>query len=649
MQLKLIVLGIIAGSILSLSAQSFDDYIQKADEYWNQGELRSSELPIQEGLQKAIIEKNKSYEALFLTKLLALKIEQENHLEADVYFPRIISLALELKDSMLLANAWNIKARQLMYNQQFNDADSLYKKVWSVYKNFPEDIIVAYHYNDKGFLEEARGNYKQAAQYFIQSIALFEKNKDEIGLANTFANIASTYFHLHEKSKAVYYAEQSLQLRLKIGDKEGIAHVYELLVRIYYTEEQYDSAQFYQSKYIEYATKSGKKKTLAEAYAHLAVIYASKNQYEKGVIQLQEAIRIAETIHHPQLVAWYLLCAEMYAELGNLKQMDACYSFAWQLIEKHSILTSKRDYFWSKYQFYKKSNQEKEALSNYEQYVFYKELVINENVKNQISQLEIQYDLQKKNTQIAIQESNRIRQNLYINLLLLAMLVVLLTGFIVFIRYSYRKKLEQKNILLAERNRISSELHDEVGSSLSAINIMSYFNENQIIIEDSKLKEKLRKINYNTQQVMESISDIVWSLHPDNERMPAIISKMKWFAHELLEASEIDYHFTIEEGVEKEKLNPEKRKDFYLVFKEALNNAAKYSKASRIEITISKNEPFLILKIKDDGVGMNINESHTGNGIKNMKNRALQHQGEFSITSEKENGTVVTLSFPYTS
>ncbi len=229
----------------------------------------------------------------------------------------------------------------------------------------------------------------------------------------------------------------------------------------------------------------------------------------------------------------------------------------------------------------------------------------------------------------------------------LAILLMVISGTVfafLFNRMLLRKKLEQKKILLSERSRIASELHDEVGSTLTAINLMSYATANKIEEPESKLQ--LNKISQNTQSVMESISDIVWSMNPDNDSFDKMIIRMKEFTANVLEPQNIDYHFQIESGLETIKFSPEKRRDFYLIFKEAMNNLAKYSQASSAKITIKKSKKNIICAITDNGKGFDLNKKDSGNGLKNMKHRTEKHNGKLLINSVF-GGTEIILHFPH--
>ena len=147
--------------------------------------------------------------------------------------------------------------------------------------------------------------------------------------------------------------------------------------------------------------------------------------------------------------------------------------------------------------------------------------------------------------------------------------------------------------------------------------------------------------------MVEKMNDIVWAVNPQNDNFENIILHMRAFGGELLAGKDIALNFKSDNGLNSIKLSMEKRKSFFLVYKEALNNAYKYSGAKNVKVEISRVNHSLKLIVEDDGGGFNINEDRLktgGNGLKNMKIRADELNGTFSITSEVGKGTKVSLT-----
>ncbi|WP_207496721.1 ligand-binding sensor domain-containing protein [Aridibaculum aurantiacum] len=196
------------------------------------------------------------------------------------------------------------------------------------------------------------------------------------------------------------------------------------------------------------------------------------------------------------------------------------------------------------------------------------------------------------------------------------------------------------------RTRVARDLHDDMGSTLSTINILSSMAKSKIATDTVKTSEYITKISDNSQRMMEAMDDIVWSIKPTNDSMQKITARMREFATNVLEAKEMDMDFMIDDQVYEVKLNMEARRDFFLIFKEAVNNAAKYSKAGKVTVHVTLENNKLALLVKDDGRGFVVKDADGGNGLGNMQKRADNVNGKINIKSSPGEGTTVKLVMP---
>lgn len=195
------------------------------------------------------------------------------------------------------------------------------------------------------------------------------------------------------------------------------------------------------------------------------------------------------------------------------------------------------------------------------------------------------------------------------------------------------------------RLKIARDLHDEMGSTLTSINIMSKVAMQQTG-DATGIHTQLKKIKEHSSRMMESMSDMVWAIDPSNDSFERIVLRMKEFAGELLEPAGINYFFREEGSIQKIQLNPEQRKDIYLIFKEALNNAVKYSNATEINILLKQETDMIRMVIIDNGIGFDKNNVHLGNGLRNMQSRAQTINGVLRLDSIPGTGTTVSLLIP---
>lgn len=223
----------------------------------------------------------------------------------------------------------------------------------------------------------------------------------------------------------------------------------------------------------------------------------------------------------------------------------------------------------------------------------------------------------------------------------------------------YRYRINELLKRQAIRNKIAQDLHDNVGSTLSSISVYSQVAK---IYHQQERKDDLQgtleKISSASSEMISELNDTVWAINPRNDNMEIILQRMESFARPLLAAQNISYHFNYDKNIVSVNLDMENRKNFYLIFKEGINNALKYSDSKNLEMKIEQKGNWIFMEIKDDGKGFDLTKTSEGfkssdaygggNGLKNMQLRAKQMKGALKIKAEPGKGTSLELKFPIT-
>lgn len=222
--------------------------------------------------------------------------------------------------------------------------------------------------------------------------------------------------------------------------------------------------------------------------------------------------------------------------------------------------------------------------------------------------------------------------------------IVAVLGIIIylFLMYRFRQRMRTQRI----QDKIARDLHDDVGSTLSSIAILTQVAQNQLIDAPEKTKNLLHQISENAQEMLENMSDIVWTNKTLNDNFEQLMIRMQEFTAKLLEPKGIEYHFKFDENLKEIKWNAQKYYDFYMIFKEAVNNSAKYSESKILTITLLKEQNALLMTIKDNGKGFDQSKQKLGNGILNMKKRTEQLKGIIKLESEISIGTKIEVKIP---
>ncbi|MFZ1705122.1 MAG: ATP-binding protein [Saprospiraceae bacterium] len=216
--------------------------------------------------------------------------------------------------------------------------------------------------------------------------------------------------------------------------------------------------------------------------------------------------------------------------------------------------------------------------------------------------------------------------------------IVLLISSIIYSIFKYRDVQRQKVEKL--RLAIARDLHDDMGSNLSHIKMLSE-REAMRSTEQSGYSTIAQK----TGEVMNSMSEIVWTINPKYESLQNLYGKIQEFAIDTLEPQNINVIFDVDDIPTSIKLSPENRRHYFLILKEAINNAAKYSKAKNVVLSLHVFPNQFTTSLKDDGIGFDPLLISKGNGLKNMKTRATLMKAPFHIKTDKD-GTEVRLIVP---
>jgi ligand-binding sensor domain-containing protein/two-component sensor histidine kinase len=238
----------------------------------------------------------------------------------------------------------------------------------------------------------------------------------------------------------------------------------------------------------------------------------------------------------------------------------------------------------------------------------------------------------------------------------------MLAGTLAYAFYGYRvaRLLELERV----RTRIASDLHDDIGANLTRIAILSEVAHSQrrsnrlqetgegFVTEmrydtSSGIEDPLSSIAQISRESVASMSDIVWAINPKRDHLLDLIQRMRRVASEVLAGGKIECEFSAPDTDRDLRLGVDVRRNVLLIFKEAINNVARHSACSSIDIELQVEKSWLVLVIKDNGKGFDPGAMSEGNGLVNMKRRADHLGGAFQVTSSEGKGTEIRLKVPY--
>ncbi|MBS1796928.1 MAG: hypothetical protein JSS81_24090 [Acidobacteria bacterium] len=222
--------------------------------------------------------------------------------------------------------------------------------------------------------------------------------------------------------------------------------------------------------------------------------------------------------------------------------------------------------------------------------------------------------------------------------------LLLAAAFIAILIYLlYRYRVAELLRVERVRTRIATDLHDDIGANLSKISILSEVARLKMPNGNEENNQLLTSIAEIARESVGSMSDIVWTINPKRDSVLEMTRKMREYAEETFVPYNVAVKFVAPADGENAKLPMNRRRELYLIFKEAVNNAAKHSGCRHVEIEFRCQGTETYLRIGDDGRGFDPDAENTGNGLENMQSRAADLGGKLEIETKEGRGTVISL------
>jgi signal transduction histidine kinase len=229
---------------------------------------------------------------------------------------------------------------------------------------------------------------------------------------------------------------------------------------------------------------------------------------------------------------------------------------------------------------------------------------------------------------------------------LLSFFMLLLIGVVVYlwVAYEFRQKIKISNI----RNRIAGDLHDEIGSDLGSAVLSIKTVQNKYAKNHPELNNTLEEVKKEIKETAVTLRDSVWLIQPNNDSFEKLFDKIQGITRRILNADNIQLVYDNQlQGKKDWKISMERRRNVYLIIREAIHNIVKHAQATQVNITIRREEEGVRVVIADNGIGFIETElEDPGNGLLNFRHRAEESFIEFGLESTPSVGTTIILFIP---
>lgn len=606
----------------------------------------------------------------------------------------------QMPESYTRDTMWSRKAKVLMYHYTFINTDSalIYtKKVLAISEKRGIETNIIHSHNYFGYLYGLEGNYFMAAKSYYKALGMAEKSKDEKRILDSKRNLTEAYINLNDLKKAFKFGQEALFLAKKRKDKNEILASLNNLGNIYLNQKIYNKARLYFQEMRELAVKKKDEDFIPLSFYYLGKVEFETKHYEKAYILFTDLLKKYE----PQSINYEStqidIAEVMIAQKQYSKAIPLILS-AKKILRKEGGENYLPTSYKLLYESYKAQGNIKEALKYHEKFMALKDSLATESTQSRIQSLQFEYDntlkeslLQKQNIELLEEKTQKQQISQTRNLFLLGGVLALALAGVLFWN---NRKLNLKNrqiesqktqIMLAqeqlenanqnlefrviqrtqelalanneiihkneeiktalftgqsiERKRVASELHDNVSSLLSAVNMSMQ------AISGKTLTETDQKIYQNVREMIKSAYSEVRNI--SHNIMPAGLEKdgLLITIEQLLDKINLNKQlsFNLESKGMKQRLPVQIELNVYSIILELINNIIKHSEATKATISMINQDDIFNLQVKDNGIGIHGNSGH---GMSNIKSRIEALNGIFTFNSENKKGTSFDIKIP---
>jgi signal transduction histidine kinase len=559
---------------------------------------------------------------------------------------KALALREELADKSGIAKSLGNIGNNYMHQADYPKALDYYFKGLKMLEELVDKMGIAIHLGNIGNAYYYQNDYTKALDYYFEALKMHEKIGNKNGVAMWLGNIGILYWKQKEYPKALDYSFKALKMHEEFGNKQGIETCLANIGGVYADQGDKPKALDYYFKALKIAEELGNRDGISAHLGNIGFVYHVQKNYPKALDYSFNALKIAEELGDKNGIAINLSrIGSVYTETGKFAEAEEYLKKAIAICDSIGVMDYLRQSEESLSQLYDTTGRYKLALEHYKKAMVLRDTLFNQEKNKEFTRKEMNYEFEKKEAatkaefdkQMAVADVELKKQKLLKNFFIGGLALLLILSYFVYNNFRTANKLKLQNI----RNKIASDLHDDVGSTLNSISVYSEVTKQK----SPTVVDELEQIGDASRKIIEVMSDIVWTINPNNDTFENIISRMSTLAYNLLKAKNIEHTFQADESLNETKLSLESRRNFYLIFKEALNNLVKYSNATRASILLTRENGMIKLSVRDNGIGFDVTQTSKGNGLLNMKNRADEMKAQLKIESEKGSGTNVELIF----
>lgn len=519
--------------------------------------------------------------------------------------------------------------------------------------------VLAESYSVLGANEKNHGNYEKAISYHLQALKIKEANGYEEGLCVSYNDIGIVYKQMKRWNEALYYYRKSNEYARKTNRGDAVSFTYNNMGTIYNEVGKYDSALLCYKMALAQAEKIASPGAIATALTNLGDIHFQHERYDSALISFEKCLSYDKANEDKYGMALsHMQLARTYAALNNLQAASAHIDTADVITKEENMLRERIDVLMIKSSIQEQLKDYTGAILSIRASAALKDSIINEETSKQVSELQTKYETEKKEQQIALQQSELKSKNYVIAGISGALLLGGLLSYSYYRRYRLvqqarlqqavmqQQELATQAVLEAEekeRQRIAGELHDGVGQLMSAARMNLSLVAGELDFADESRKSAFDKALALVDDSCKEVRAVSHNIMPNALLKAGLISAIREFIQKIDQrALEVTLYT---DGIN-DRLPANVESVLYRVIQECVNNVIKHSGANKLDITLIKDEEGISITIEDNGKGFDTKIESEGIGLKNMQTRIHYLKGHIEWDSAPGKGTAVTIQLP---
>jgi signal transduction histidine kinase len=537
--------------------------------------------------------------------------------KSDSLFNRVLIYAEQIHDTAYITATLHSISKSFDDRSMYTEALQYVLRAASLREQTGNKKMLSTDYGTIGVLMRKQKRYDESIKYYKLALKLAEETRYRKQEEVLYKNLGVTYKEKGDYKSSMKAFRKSLEINSSISP-DGVSGSYQNISTLFHSMNLIDSAFYYARKSLQLSSEQNDERTMAVNYYNMAEWTTKSGDFVRGQQLLDSANVLAGKTNYKELL---VSINELQAEIHSGK------------------------------------NNFKEAYSELQKSIGIKDSIYGIENAKQLNELMTKYESQKKENEITklnaekLLDAEKIARQRTLNYSLIAIAALLLvSGFLIF-RNVQKKRIAEKQVAILEkqnaiesmRSKIATDVHDDVGASLTRLGL----NAQQLLTSPAipeKEKQLAEKISFQSKEVITGMREIIWASNPANDNLKSMLGFMRQYIDRFFDGTNIRAVVNFPHDAGEITLHPEVRRNLFLILKESMNNALKYSGSDKIDIDFSNDSENFNLDIKDYGKGIDTNQKDEfSNGLRNMQTRAEEIKSLYKLTTAPGKGVHIAI------